>query len=125
MKDDFDEGGWWIGPLILIVMLSTIVFVFVNISTGFESRYIVIDSEIVDVETIVKENGEIDYLLVTFANNETYKINPDNNVDLTVNSKMIIELKKNYTRRFFWEEFEPTDYPYDISKLIKIPCHLE
>ena len=107
-----------IGFMLLVVFIA---FVVSSTFWAFETRHITIDSEIASVEPITKD-GEIECLLVTFENGEQYKVGSgETEVDLTVNSKLIIELQNMYHRNFWWEEFEPYDDVWYINQIIKVP----
>ena len=107
----------------VIFVFCVVGFWFINIMVfGFESRYVVIDSEITNIETVIDDKGKLDYLIVDFDNNETYKISIGrDDVDLTVNSNIIIELGSSYERSWFWEDFKPSSDIFYISRVIKIP----
>ena len=124
MKEDKEPSGI-VFVIVMILIVACFIFLTYNFAFGiYDARYTVVDSKIIDIESIVNEYGELEYLNVTFENNETYKIKIYDDVDLTVNSDLILELKRFYRRTWVWEEFVPTDY-YSINKIIKIPWYLE
>jgi len=54
-------------------------------------------------------------MLVEFNHNESHKIHYKPDLDLTVNSKMMIELTQTYC----W--LEPKDNIWSIANIIKVP----
>lgn len=106
--------------LLFAVSLFAVTYAFLSPIWTHETRYIVVDSEITSIQTFENEDG-IDYLLITFENNESYKISPKSDMDFTVNSKLILELGNNYYRNWWWEDLEPDDDVYYVSKIIKVP----
>jgi len=96
-------------------------FIFANGILSYDIKYVTVDSEITNVDVVVDNSNEIDYLIVNFANGEAYKIRVDYDVDLTVNSRLILELGNAYHRNWFWEELEPNDDVYFINKIVKVP----
>ena len=123
MKERTSNILFMIGVIVFFAGLISIpIFLVGNITVGYETRYIVVEGEITDVEYVMKDNGKIDYLVVTFDNGETYKVRTvERYTDFTVNSKLIIELSNGYKRTWFWEEFEPIDDIYSISDMVKVP----
>lgn len=105
----------------IVVAFSILIFIGVNSALRWEDRYTIVKGKITHVNPIENENGQIKYLVVTFSDGEIYRIVIKEDVDLTVNSNIILELRKGYERTFFWEDFEPLNNYYSIEKIIKIP----
>jgi len=83
------------------------------------NEYEVVEGNVINVEPILNKDGSLNYFIVTFDNDVSYKIRTTDNVDFTVNSKIIIELKRSY-----WEDEEPDDFWY-LKQIIKAPNNLE
>ena len=125
--DDEREYGWVFGLIAVFCVILVMGIIFFSVFTGVDIDYVTIEGEIIDSETVIKENGEIDYLILTFDNGEIYKVGIGDDVDLTVNSRLIIELKNFGNRFWFWDDYDYDDIYY-IDKIIKVPekpCHLE
>ena len=108
--------------ILVVIIICILVIVAYNSSTMFERRYEVVEGKIINSYPIQDDRGKIDYLVVTFGNGETYKIKSgQTDLDLTVNSKLILELSREYKRSWWWEEYQPVDDYYVLQKLIKVP----
>lgn len=121
MEDDTKIGMLYFGLMILIMLI--IGFTLYCIITSLETSYIVIEGEVINSEAILKDNGELKYLLVTFDNNESYKIEIRDDIDLTVNSRLIIELGNTGTRFWVWDDYYYDDVYY-IHNVVKVPENL-
>lgn len=95
--------------ILIVVLLCAISFI---VWSGEITSYKLIEGKIVNVETIYKDDENIDYMVLYFDDGRTIKIyEPVNNYyDLTVNSKQVIKLLKR-----------PWDEHWTIYKLIKVP----
>lgn len=114
---DFIQG--FIGLGLAFGYLFLFLFVFCQVSCtpnqGRHSKYECIDKKIVNVKPI-KEDNFIRYLEITFADGRMFKVlNESDNIDLTVNSKLILELSKS-----FHYAIPRSDY-WEINQIIKVP----
>ena len=109
--------------LFVILIVSAFVAVWI-VSPDSEYEYTIVDSEIVNIQEILDDKGRIEYLNVTFnesSYNQTYKIRVYDDVDLTVHSKLIVELKRyKYRESRIINEWKYSEY-YTISRIIKVP----
>ena len=106
---------WIKGLLTMIVSVGVVGIIGFMIVTwpDFGTEKIIVDSEITNV-SYVTEN-EILFLNLEFESGEKYKVRVRTDVDLTVNSRLILELKRYTT------DGEPDkDYWY-LEKVIKVP----
>ena len=112
--------------LITIGLISMVVIVFSVIAyaiyytesyfnASFDKTYIVIEDEIIDTSTVLDDDGSLDYIVVTFSNGESYDIKPSKEVDLTVSSRLILELY-HYNNEGFYD----TDV-WHIKSIIRVP----
>ena len=116
MKEDTKD---WIGAILIIALvLGAGTFLMVNVSLSTRTYYEVVDSEISNTQIIQDDEGKIEYIEITFANGESYKVESNNDIDLTVNSRMIIEFGNLGRRNWFWEDFEPEDDIYFINQIL-------
>lgn len=125
-KEENDVGeigklGMFLMVIIMGIMLFSVVVVVYNSSTSMDRRYEVVEGKIINSYPILDDNGQIDYLSVTFDNGKHYKIKINDDVDLTVNSKLVLELKYYVERDWFWNEYERDDDVYYIERIVKIP----
>lgn len=125
-KEENDVGeigklGMFLIVIIMGIMLFSFVVVVYNSSTSMDRRYEVVEGKIINSYPILDDNGQIDYLSVTFDNGKHYKIKINDDVDLTVNSKLVLELKYYVERDWFWNEYERDDDVYYIERIVKIP----
>lgn len=83
------------------------------------TEYITVEGTVTDVEAILKDDGSIDYFIVTFDNNRIYKMGVgdglihEKNIDFTVNSSLIIELERNGFSSGVWTIKSITKIPGD------------
>lgn len=109
--------------VLFILGLAVCALFFVNglLVLAPEYHYVVVDSRIASITPVQDGNGSIDYLLVVFVDNSSYKIDISGDVDFTVHSKIILELEQPYCRDWFWDVPKPRDDIWYISKIIKVP----
>lgn len=115
MMDKVDkEAIMWV--VLTIVIIATIVGGLVYWMDGVidsvtPDEYITVEGTIIDSKTVLDADGRIDYLILTFDSGITYLIDPGwGETDLTVNSKVILELGKEYE-----------DNVWEIQRIIKVP----
>ena len=116
---DEDTTKCIMGIILIIAFVGIFIFIIGIMQFGVD--YVTINEEITNVEPIIGENGKVDYLNITFANGETYKVSfRAREIDLTVNSKLILQLGIGYDCSWWNSERDYDDY-YFISKIIKVP----
>ena len=125
-KEKDEEFGIWFYSFVIafIILASVGIFLAVNQGINWDKRYITVEGKIINTHPIVDENGQINVLSITFDNGKTYKVlftEKYGILDLTVNSKLILELRGTYTRDWFWDELKPYNDIYHIEKIVKIP----
>lgn len=101
----------------MMLAIGIVVTAWLIMADALESsyEYKVIESNVVNIEPILETDGSIEYYNITFANGESYNIKTHENIDWTVNSKLIVEIHKKY------HHGEPTyDYWY-LESLTKVP----
>ena len=103
--------------VIVLLCFSTYMMVLTGlmIESSQDKTYIVIEDEIIDTSTVLNKDGSLDYITVTFSDGESYDIQPSKETDLTVNSRLIIELF-----RFNNKDYFDTDV-WHIKSIIKVP----
>ena len=114
-----------VAVLLVFSILFAGTFLMTNAAMSYHVYYEVVDSEIINTNIIQDDEGEIEYIEITFANGKIYKIRTNKDIDLTVNSRLVIEFANGERRNWFWEEFEPEDDIYSINQIIKVPDNAE
>ena len=121
MKESVKET--LIGAVIVVCVCLAFVGLLQYTMTNIpQAEYTTIDSEIIDTQPIIGEDGELEYIWIVFENGDYYKVKIKDDTDLTVNSEMIIELQKEYFQDIFRNKFykDSGEY-YTISKIVKVP----
>jgi len=98
-----------------IFILSCIIASIFILSPSLVTEHKVIEGVVVDVVPVLDDKGGIDYLIVTFDNYESYKIQTNGDVDFTVNSEFILQLTRVYL-----DDEEPDD-KWRLVQIIKKP----
>ncbi len=115
-KDD-DIPVW---AVLLIGLTLFLVFGWISYSIitddSYEREYIIVEGVVTDVIPVTSDDGSIDYFYISFDTGEQYRIKSSQDLDLTVNSKFIIEL-------FYYPNL-PEDFKF-INQIIKVPENLE
>lgn len=104
-----------IACLILGGMLSALCYIMYNISTDdyYDKEYLVVEGTVIEVIPAIGDDGSIEYYHVYFDTGEKYRIKTAvRELDLTVNSKLIIEL--------YWYPNQGEDFKF-ISQIVKVP----
>ena len=120
MKLDYVDQLFIFSSIVMVFVFIIIFLLSSSIIGTYEAFYETKNVDIINVDPIV-ENGEIEYLEITFADGDTYKTTLNDDIDLTVNSKLIIEFGNAWTRGFWWDEWDEPDDIWYISKIIKVP----
>jgi len=82
--------------LLLCFVLSLILY------PVFNTEYVVVEGNVVETKTFLKDNGDLDYIEITFDNGEMYKTQletgrySDAMFDFTKSSKLIVKLYKTH-----------------------------
>jgi len=104
------------GLIVLFVAVTTIVLIFGTtyyflVDPMIPDEYLTIEGKIVNTETVLKDKGYIDHLILTFDTGKIIKVKRSFTTnDLTVNSRLILELGKEYEEDV-----------WDIISIIKVP----
>ena len=90
------------------------------IQNAVNTEIVIIEGEVIDISPFANDDGSIDYLYVTFDNGKSYKIRCVTDVDFTVNSKLIVQLRqsKSFLRNDdFWyiDQIIKSPKPYDLE----------
>jgi len=100
----------------LVILGLVIVFAFLGYTIlsddTYDKEYFVIEGKVIDVIPVIDDEGKIDYLHVYFDTGEKYRIKTNTDLDLTINSKLILEVYRfpNLNEDFIY-----------IDKIIKAP----
>lgn len=117
----FEEGreeNPLVGILFTIVVLLVVGFFVFNTTQSHSSREIVVSGEITNADYDFK-NDEL-FVNITFNNTKNYNLKIYKDVDLTVNSTIVLKLRQYGSRGWVWEDFNWKEY-YVIDRILKIP----
>ena len=110
------------GPLAVVGTIAFVIGIFSTIailSPEPVNEYEVVEGNVISVEPILSKDGSLNYFIVTFDDDTSYNIQTSDDVDFTVNSKIIIELKRSYY------EDEETGNLWYLKQIVKAPDNLE
>lgn len=127
-----DEDEYWtirdVGAIIIIILMfgsaGFVIFNGLHCMVDRDVEYMTIKGEVLDTEVVLSELNEIQYLNLTIENESgIHYVNVwvRDDIDLTVNSKIIIQFQENkYHEWFFWTE-KTGDGIWTMNKIIKVP----
>jgi hypothetical protein len=96
--------------ILYLVVMGVIILIGIKIS---ETEAVVIEDELVNVSTILEDDGQrIKYIVLQFNDGSEYKVKPYMELDLTVNSKLILQLYRH--------TYIETDIWY-VDRVVKVP----
>ena len=102
--------------IILIVGLGGLIITNLD---AYKTHYLTID-DINSIDVVIGDNRVIFFNII--SDGKTYKVKADGrDIDFTVNSRLVLELKYKEHRNNIFCEYERLDDYYDVCRIIKIP----
>lgn len=126
MTDDFKIGDAleFLGILLIVCLFIFGAVNYVMCIINEQDIYKVIRGEVTNVDIVYDDDNTIHYLEVTVENEtniETVNVFTKYDMDLTVNSEIILELHETkYSENFWWNEAKGDNIWY-ITELIRVP----